>query len=127
MPRWGSASPSRPLAIALCAVAAAAILHEWFRGTRSRARRGELVWAAFGRLVASNRPRYGGYIVHLGILMLAIGAIASSFYGIQRDVALSPGQSFTIEDYTITYIDSDRLLFPDREEQIARFELHVGR
>ena len=122
----GVRQPVAALAIALCAVAAAAILNEWLRGTRSRARRGEPVWTAFGRLIASNRPRYGGYIVHLGILMLAIGAVASSFYGIQRDVALSPGQSFTIEQYTITYIDSDRLLFPDREEQIARFDLHVG-
>ena len=121
----GVRQPVAALAIALCGVAAAGILHEWLRGTRSRLRRGELVWVAFGRLLASNRPRYGGYIVHLGIIMLAIGAVGSSFYGIQRDVALSPGQSYSIDQYTITYISSDRRLFPDREEQMARFDLYV--
>ena len=121
----GMRQPVAALAIAVCAVAAAAVLSEWARGTRSRMRRGEPPWTAFGRLIASNRPRYGGYIVHLGILMLAVGATASSFYSIQRDVALEPGESFAVGGYEVTYIESDRRLFPDREEQIARFELTI--
>ena len=121
----GMRQPVAALAIAVCAVAAAAVLSEWARGTRSRMRRGEPPWTALGRLIASNRPRYGGYIVHLGILMLAVGATASSFYSIQRDVALEPGESFAVGGYEVTYIESDRRLFPDREEQIARFELRI--
>ncbi len=121
----GMRQPVAALAIAVCAAAGAAVLSEWLRGTRSRMRRGEAPWTAFGRLLASNRPRYGGYIVHLGILMLAIGATASSFYGIQRDVALAPGESFALDEYSVTYIDSERRLFPDREERIARFELSI--
>lgn len=122
----GVRQPVAALAISVCAIAAAGIFHEWYRGTRSRTRRGEAVWTAFGRLIASNRPRYGGYIVHLGILMLAIGAIGSSFYGIQRDIALAPGESLEVEGYTIDYIDSSIRQFPDREEQTARFELYSG-
>jgi len=64
--------------------------------------------------------------VHLGILMLAIGAIGSSFYGTQRDVSLAPGESLTVEGYTINYIDSEVVQFPDREQQTARFELYKG-
>ena len=122
----GMRQPVSVLAIAVCAIAAAGIFHEWARGTRSRVRKGEAVWIAFGRLIAGNRPRYGGYIVHLGILMLAIGAIGSSFYGTQRDVALSPGESLTVEGYTISYIDSEIVQFSDREQQTARFELYRG-
>ena len=122
----GVRQPVAALAIAVCAVAAASVLSEWVRGTRSRARKGELPWEAFGKLLASNRPRYGGYIVHLGILMLAIGATASSFYSIQRDVPLEPGERFAVGGYEITYRESERRLFPDREEQIARFDLTVN-
>jgi len=122
----GVRQPVAALAVTVCAIAAAGIFNEWFRGTRSRMSKGEAPWTAFGRLIASNRPRYGGYIVHLGILMLAIGAIGSSFYGTQRDVALAPGESLTVEGYTINYIDSDIVNFPDREQQTARFELYKG-
>jgi cytochrome c-type biogenesis protein CcmF len=122
----GVRQPVAAIAITVCAIAAAGIFNEWFRGTRSRMHKGEAVWTAFGRLIASNRPRYGGYIVHLGILMLAIGAIGSSFYGTQRDVALAPGESLTVEGYTINYIDSEIVQFPDREQQTARFELYKG-
>ena len=115
------------IAFGLAAAVTAGIFAEWYRGTRSRQRSsGEIYPLAFLRLIAANRPRYGGYIVHLGILMLAIGAIGSSFYGTQRDVALSPGESLTVEGYTINYIDSETRLFPDREQQTARFELYRG-
>ena len=61
----GIRQPVAILAFAVCGVAAAGIFNEWFRGTRSRMRKKEPVWIAFTKLIASNRPRYGGYIVHL--------------------------------------------------------------
>ena len=73
------------------------ILYEWFRGTLARriveARRYPV---AFVRLLSANRPRYGGYVVHLAIIMLAAGAIASSFYSVQRDFAMRAGDSATV-------------------------------
>jgi cytochrome c-type biogenesis protein CcmF len=114
------------LAIGTVAVAATGILHEWYRGTRSRHRHGESYPVAFANLLNGNRPRYGGYVVHLGILMLAVGAIASSFYSVQRDLVMRPGDIETLGKYTFQYIMVDHEIFPDREQSIARFNLSSG-
>jgi len=53
--------------------------------------------------VARNRRRYGGYIVHAAILMLAIGVAGSSAYQSVRERGLHPGQSMEIAGYTLTY------------------------
>jgi cytochrome c-type biogenesis protein CcmF len=50
-----------------------------------------------------NRRRYGGYIVHLGFVVLMVGIAASSSFESKRDVTLSPGESVTVEAYTLTY------------------------
>src|SRR5581483_11691754 len=55
------------------------------------------------RLVGRNRRRYGGYVVHAAVVMLAIGIAGSSAYQTIRERTLSPGQSMTIAGYTLTY------------------------
>ena len=120
---------TRPVALVAymtCALVVAGILHEWFRGTLSRHRRGEPYHLAFVRLLSANRPRYGGYVVHLAIIMLASGAIASSFYSVQRDFAMRPGETRSLGEYTFTYIGTTHASFPDREEDYARFEVYSG-
>lgn len=114
------------VAFATVAVVVAGILNEWYRGTRSRHRKGEAYHVAFLNLLNGNRPRYGGYVVHLGIMMLAIGAIASSFYSAQRDIVMSPGDVASLGDYTFQYIGVTDTLYSDREESIARFRLFSG-
>ncbi|MBI4296780.1 MAG: heme lyase CcmF/NrfE family subunit, partial [Chloroflexi bacterium] len=94
--------------LAICAFVFATIFSEWMRGTFARHRtKGENYLKAFFGLVAANRPRYGGYIVHIGIVLLAIGVIGSKFYAIEKEVTLNPGQSSTIGQYTITYDNID--------------------
>ena len=120
---------TRPVALVAymtCALVVAGILHEWFRGTLSRHRRGEPYHLAFVRLLSANRPRYGGYVVHIAIIMLASGAIASSFYSVQRDFAMRPGETRSLGEYTFTYIGTTHASFPDREEDYARFEVYSG-
>ena len=120
---------TRPVALAAfmtCALVTAGILQEWIRGTASRHRRGEAYHTAFVRLLSSNRPRYGGYVVHLAIIMLAAGAIGSSFYSVQRDFAMSPGDTETLGEYRFTYLGTDHASFPDREESYARFQVYAG-
>ena len=71
----GMRQPVAVLALAVCAIVVTGVVHEWIRGTRSRHRKGEGYVVGFGNLLAANRPRYGGYIVHLSIVMLAVGAM----------------------------------------------------
>ena len=63
-------------------------------------------------MVARNRRRYGGYIVHAGIAILLIAVAASSSFQTSRDLRLRPGQSATVGDYTVTYVRPTRSIDP---------------
>ncbi len=122
----GIRQPISLLAIAVCVIAFFGIGHEWLRGVGSRHRKGESYPLAFGRLLGANRPRYGGYVVHLGIAMLAIGAIGSSFYDVQRDFNMALGESASIGGYDFTYLNIGSRTFSDRVETTARFDVSQG-
>ena len=122
----GIRAPLALLALSICAMVVTGVLREWARGTRSRHRKGESYPAAFARLLAANRPRYGGYVVHLAIIMLTVGAVGSSFYDVQRDFALAPGQAASLSGYSFRYIDFQRTVHPDRDEVTTRFDVYDG-
>jgi cytochrome c-type biogenesis protein CcmF len=83
---------------------AATIVLEFARGTAARrALSGEPVPKAFASLVARNRRRYGGYVVHAAIVLLAIGIAGSSAYDTSHSARLARGQSLKIRDYTLVY------------------------
>ena len=85
------------------------ILYEWFRGTHARHRiRNENYPKAFWGLIVTNRPRYGGYIVHIGIVLLAIGITGSSLFDVSKEVSLKPGDSIPFQQYVLTYDKLDR-------------------
>ena len=50
-----------------------------------------------------NRRRYGGYLVHLGFVVLLVGVASSSSFDTKRDVTLMPGESAQVEDFRVTY------------------------
>ena len=96
------------VAFSLCGLVLFTILYEWFRETRARHRmRTENYLKAFWGLIWANRPRYGGYIVHIAIVFIAIGIIGSSFYDVEKEATLMPGESMTIKNYTLTYENMD--------------------
>ncbi len=83
----------------------AVIVQELIRGTRARrAMAGEPIPAAFVSLIRRNRRRYGGYLVHVGVITLFVGIAASSTFESSRYADLSPGQSATVGGYTIDYV-----------------------
>src|SRR6266508_373645 len=78
--------------------------YEFARGTRARRALAGGSWpAAFSELVARNRRRYGGYVVHAAIVLLAIGVTGSSAYDKVREQKLRPGQTMAIGDYRLTF------------------------
>jgi cytochrome c-type biogenesis protein CcmF len=80
------------------------MLDEVVRGARARARgRGEDPATATWRLTTRNRRRYGGYAVHFGVLVMAIGVAVSSGMAIDRTVTLAPGESAEIGAYVVTH------------------------
>jgi cytochrome c-type biogenesis protein CcmF len=95
-------------ALALFSFAAFALTglaQEFWTGAAARKQlSGEPGGQALVGLVSRNRRRYGGYIVHVGIIVLLIGIAASSSFQTNRDVELRPGQSVEIDGRTITYV-----------------------
>ena len=80
------------------------MIDEVVRGAQARARgRDEDPATATWRLATRNRRRYGGYTVHLGVLVMAIGVAVSSGLSIDRTVTLAPGESAEIGGYTIIH------------------------
>lgn len=92
------------LSFAVGTFVTATIASEFYRGLMARRRtRGEGYLVALGRLVAKGRRRYGGYIVHLAIVLITIGVTGSSFYKNEWLVSLTPGEETAIGDYTLKY------------------------
>jgi cytochrome c-type biogenesis protein CcmF len=84
---------------------AATIVIEFARGTRARKALADTSWpGAFSSLIARNRRRYGGYVVHAAIVLLAVGVAGSSaFQTVAPDTKLRPGQSMRVGPYTLDY------------------------
>jgi cytochrome c-type biogenesis protein CcmF len=100
----GVSKPVALLGFAFCALAAVTTLGEFWRGTHIRQRLTGEVWArAFLELLTRNRRRYGGYLVHLGVVLVAVGVIGSQSYQQQTQANLRPGESVSIGPYALTY------------------------
>lgn len=92
------------VAFAALAFAAATIVLEFYRGVRARHRfYDDSYLVAVPRLVWRRRHRYGGYIVHLGVILLAMGIIGSQMFSANAEATLAPGESMEIRDYTLTF------------------------
>jgi len=92
------------IAILFCSFLIFATVFEWLRGIKARHRsRTENFLKTFIGLIRSNKSRYGAYIVHISIAFITIGIIGSSVYDVEKEAALLPGESMTINNYTLTY------------------------
>ncbi|HEU5170168.1 MAG TPA: heme lyase CcmF/NrfE family subunit [Gemmatimonadales bacterium] len=105
----GVRDPYPLAAFALGGFVAGTIVQEFFRGSRARMRmHGESAPVALFRLVARNRRRYGGYLVHTGMLIYFV-AFAGMAFRTEREATLRPGQSADLRSpfghtYTFTHM-----------------------
>jgi len=121
----GSSLPGL-VAYTFCAFVLGAIVLEFVRGTRARKTLGDATWlGAFSSLVGRNRRRYGGYIVHAAIVLLALG-IAGGAYGATKVQKLEPGQTMSIHGYDLRYLGTVTRNAPNRTEIRARLEVFRG-
>ena len=86
---------------ALCAFVTGTIGQEFWRAAQIRRRNtGTDLFTALVGLVGRNKRRYGGYIVHVGIVLIFLG-FAGNAYKKDQQVLLQPGQQMTIGRYTL--------------------------
>ena len=103
------------------------IISEFVRGTRARqAMLHESAVQALNRLVAKNPRRYGGYVIHLGVVLMFIGVAGSSFFKVEKQISLKPGESFQVGRYTLQYSGIKNSEDAHIASQAAEVEVFVG-
>jgi cytochrome c-type biogenesis protein CcmF len=79
-------------------------LYEYLRGAYARQRsQGENIFTALWTLTGRNRRRYGGYIIHLSMVMMAIGIIGIESFQVETQGRIGVGESLKLSNYTVTY------------------------
>jgi cytochrome c-type biogenesis protein CcmF len=90
----------------LAAFVVAVTLYEFWRGAMARHRKsGENFFTALFNLVGRNRRRYGGYVIHLGVVLMSLGIIGIELFQTQTQGTIQKGQSLTLDGYTMTFKD----------------------
>ncbi|MCI0650805.1 MAG: cytochrome c biogenesis protein CcsA [Planctomycetes bacterium] len=82
-------------------------LEVWRTARNRMARRNETIGAAIATIFVKNSRRYGGYVVHVGLALMAIGIVNSSMLSIERSVELEEGQSVAIGDYVLKMVEAE--------------------
>jgi cytochrome c-type biogenesis protein CcmF len=79
-------------------------LYEYWRGVAARQRgQGENFFTAFWNLTGRNRRRYGGYIIHISMMLMAIGIIGIEGFQSETQGTLAAGESLNIAGYEVRY------------------------
>jgi cytochrome c-type biogenesis protein CcmF len=105
----------------------ATIVMEFARGTRARKALGAPNWpGAFASLLGRNRRRYGGYVVHASIVLLAVGVAGSSAFDTVAEAKLKPGQSMEIGGYNLRYDSLDERQTANATEIRAKLAVARG-
>jgi cytochrome c-type biogenesis protein CcmF len=108
----------------------ATIAVEFYRGTRVRVRNyEESVPVALGRLVWRNKRRYGGYVVHVGMVVIFFGVAASAAYQKEAVATLNPGESMQVDDYFMRYEGYSLEAVDDHigaTTRVSVFDRHTG-
>jgi cytochrome c-type biogenesis protein CcmF len=132
------------IGISLCVFNAAVIFQEFFMLFRARRKGGTdktpfALWLAgilpgflytMVTLPPQSRRRYGGYIVHLGLVLMFFGFTGHA-WNIDKETSLTPGQAYYVSDYKLEYIgprmevdNTKRMIFAD--VKVSRGEQSLG-
>ncbi len=113
------------LCFGLCTFVGVTILQEFVRGARVRQKATETdLFTALIGLFARSKRRYGGYVVHLGIVLIFLGFAGGEFER-EEQVLLAQRQNITVDDYTVTFHALH--VTQDAQKQMVTAEVSVER
>jgi len=112
----GVRQPAALLGFWLAAFVSSVTLYEFWRGALARHHKsGEGLPVAIWRLASRNRRRYGGYVIHLGVVLMAIGIIGIEIFQSETQGTIAQGEQLTLGKYTVRY------------DSLANFDYKDGR
>lgn len=88
-------------------------LVEFGKGTRARMKRGENPFVAFSNLMARSRRRYGGYWIHLGVLVMAYGIIGVELFQLETQRQFQVGDTVSLGRYEVQFLGVEQRPGPD--------------
>src|SRR5690349_10494576 len=116
-PGWAFAT------FALGAFVLGTIVQEFWRGMRARqAMLHESAPRALGRLVGKNRRRYGGYLVHVGVVAIFVGVAASSAFRIEAQQTLKAGEEMSAGKFRLRF----ERITTDEDPHVSRISAVVS-
>ncbi len=107
-----------------CGFVMATIFFEFYKGARARQGirpTGFLV--ALKDLAVMNKRRYGGFIIHAGVVLLFLGVIASSFFRVDENFNVRQGEFFKIGDYTLVFKGLSQRADPEKDVVMAKLDV----
>lgn len=80
------------------------IASEFFKAVKARKKvTGESAFYSFYMLFVKNRQRYGGYVAHLGIILIVVGFTGAGSYAVDVQFNMEEGQVVQVGDYSLQY------------------------
>jgi cytochrome c-type biogenesis protein CcmF len=125
---WGGIlAPGALMGYWFAALVTLVTLFEFWRGALARHRaHGERLPLALWHLAGRNRRRYGGYVIHLGVVLMALGIIGIEMFQTETQGTLAIGEQLSLGRYSIRYDGLTQFDMPDGRS-ITRAELSVFR
>jgi cytochrome c-type biogenesis protein CcmF len=134
--RWGSPFGLKPwqdisyfyslMAIALAVLVILTVASEFYRGGRVISKHtGQGMFASMVQLTHRNTRRYGGYIVHFGVVVVIIG-FAGAAFNVDKEQEMANGDKMTLGPYTLicrSYTDDDA---PNYASEWAILDVYKG-
>ncbi len=100
-------------------------LQEFWRATSARMRaQNENLFTAFWRLVGRDRRRYGGYVIHISMMLMAIGILGINLFQVQTQGTVPLNNSLLLSGYTVKYDSVAQFPGPDGQ-QVTRAVVSV--
>ena len=115
------------LAFGVIAFVAVSVVEEIVRGVRARWKvTGEPPFVAFANLFAKNRRRYGGYLVHLAVVIMAVGVTGEGLFKSEQVGTLRRGEGISIGRYVVRFESLSSETMPAKERNVATLGVYVG-
>jgi cytochrome c-type biogenesis protein CcmF len=123
----GTTNPAALVGYGLASLTALVTLFEFGRGAWARrVTHGEGLPVALWRMAGRNRRRYGGYVIHLGIVLMAFGIIGIEIFQTSTQGTLAQGEQLTLGRYVMVYDSLAQFDTPDGRN-VARAVVSVYR
>jgi cytochrome c-type biogenesis protein CcmF len=90
-------------------------VYEFWRGAHARSRKSKKNFLVeLWNLTKRNRRRYGGYIIHISMVLMGIGIIGIELFQTDTQRHISIGETIELAGYTVQYDDLEQFVHTDQ-------------